>query len=506
MAQIRFEIFKDAKRLTAFEPVAAMAMGPESVPMPGEVLFKDGYLQLPKSIEQATGVALLWDVGPLGTFHLETTRLPPRDKPYNLNVELARFRLMKIVQKQEDWNLFDFRRAEKFQQTFREAQGMLAEALGKLDDAPAAATLADEALAMAVDLSEQLAQFHGELLLNRRKAAGTFTKHPVGCRVDSTVRNDRYRETAATQFDYAVLPIGWKQLQPQEASFETEPVDEWIEYFSRRRLPIIAGPLINLGEGCVPDWMFIWENDFDTLREMAYEYVQKVVHRYRKAVAVWNVCAGVQTNSSFTLSFEQIIELTRLLVSQVKAILPTSRTLITITHPFGETSSRKPTAVAPILYAEMVAQAGINFEAYGLEIEMGVPAPGKFTRDLFQLSGLLDRFSTLGRPVSLTALGVPGRNTPDPGAPAGEKLNPQQAGRWHRPWDPQLQAEWMQAVYEMALSKPFVESIAWANLADIHPSLPGGGLLDDMLNPKPAFVRLQEMREKFHSYQLPRKT
>ena len=39
----------------------------------------------------------------------------------DLNVELARFRLMRIVQKQEDWNLFYFPRAEKFTQYFNEA-------------------------------------------------------------------------------------------------------------------------------------------------------------------------------------------------------------------------------------------------------------------------------------------------------------------------------------------------------------------------------------------------
>ena len=39
---------------------------------------------------------------------------------------------------------------------------------------------------------------------------------------------------------------------------------------------------------------------------------------------------------------------------------------------------------------------------------MGVPTPGMFTRDLFQLSCLLDKFSTLGRPVFLTAVGAPG--------------------------------------------------------------------------------------------------
>ena len=115
-----------------------------------------------------------------------------------------------------------------------------------------------------------------------------------------------------------------------------------------------------------------------------------------------------------------------------------------------------------------------------------MPAPGMFTRDLFQLSYVLDKFSTLGRPVFLTAVGCPGRATPDPGDVSDGQLNPA-AGRWRRPWDPQLQAEWMEAVYHLALSKPFVESIAWSNLADMHPTLPGGGLLDDMLQPKPAF-------------------
>src|SRR5947209_17510806 len=46
-----------------------------------------------------------------------------------LNVELARLRLMKIVQKQEDWNLFDFPRAEKFLAKFRDAQDLFSEAL-----------------------------------------------------------------------------------------------------------------------------------------------------------------------------------------------------------------------------------------------------------------------------------------------------------------------------------------------------------------------------------------
>jgi hypothetical protein len=294
--------------------------------------------------------------------------------------------------------------------------------------------------------------------------------------------------------------MSWKELQPEEGAFNTDALDEWVETLSRKRVPIIAGPLIDLNEGQVPDWLFIWEHDFDTLRELAYEFVQKVVHRYRKAVAVWNVASGFHTNRALTLNFEQIIELTRLLVAHVKNMLPQARTIVTITHPYGEDHARPTASVPPMLYAEMVAQAGINFEAFGLEMEMGVPSPGRYMRDLFQVSCMLDKFSMMGRPVFLTAVGVPGRATADPSDVSMGRLDPALGGRWRQPWDQQLQAEWMETVYRVALSKPFVESIAWANLADMGQTLPGGGLLDDMLQPKPVFDRLLKLREQFHQW------
>jgi len=498
---LKFEIYRDGARVTQFTPVAPMAMGPESVPLPSEIIFRDGLLVVNRAEEHPLGVALLWDLPGLGTYHLETTRLQHRDQPYNLNVELARSRLMKIVQKQEDWNLFDFPKAEKFLQRFRESQSLLADALGMLPESSEAARLADQSLAISIDLSEQLATFHGELLINRRRQSNAFVKHIVGCRVDSVIQNQKYKDTLSNNFDYAVLPMRWKQIQPEEHSFNAEPVDDWVDLLTRKRLPIIAGPLVDLTEEEVPDWMYIWEHDFDTMRELVYEYVQKIVTRYRKSISVWNVCAGLHTNSVFTLSFEQIIELTRLLVAQVKTLLPSARTLVTVKFPFGEHHARSRASVPPMLYAEMVAQSGISFEAFGLEFEMGVPSPGMFTRDLCQFSSMLDKFSTLGRPLFLTSLGVPGRATPDPHDRSEGKLDPILAGKWKRPWDSELQAEWLAAAYRIALSKPYIESIAWGNLADINPSLPAGGLLDDMLKPKLAYTRLQDMREQFHSWQ-----
>ena len=415
--------------------MGAIGMGPESVPHQSDISFENGLLVARRPDEHATGVALLWDMGPHGSF-------PARNDPAaaarkTICAECGNwlaFALMKVMQKQEDWNLFDFPRAERFGIKFREAQDLLAQALGMLHEPSEAAKLADHALIIGVELSEELCIFHAELLIQRRRGNGAFVKHVVGCRIDTAVQNEKYREMLFGNFDYAVVPMSWRQLEPEEHKFETAAVDEWVEALSKKRMPIIAGPLVQLDEANLPDWMFIWEHDFDSIRELAYEYVQRTVQRYRKAISMWNVVAGLNTNGAFSLSFEQTIELTRLLVSQVKALLPSTRTLITVTQPFGEYHAKKAASVPPMMYAEMVAQAGINFEAFGVEIEIGVPSTGRFTRDLFQLSCMLDKFSAVGRPLFITAIGVPGRNNCDPDDKSDGRLDPSLAGRWRRGW------------------------------------------------------------------------
>ena len=74
---IKFEIYQQGARVTAFEPIAATAIGQESVPIAGEVLFKDGLLVVNRKDDHPVGVSMLWECGQIGTYHLETTRLSP---------------------------------------------------------------------------------------------------------------------------------------------------------------------------------------------------------------------------------------------------------------------------------------------------------------------------------------------------------------------------------------------------------------------------------------------
>ena len=75
--------------------------------------------------------------------------------------------------------------------------------------------------------------------------------------------------------------------------FDTAAADSTIEFLQRNRVPTIAGPLVDLAEGQVPEWLFIYEHDFESLRDLAFDFVKSVVTRYRRVVKLWNVVAGV---------------------------------------------------------------------------------------------------------------------------------------------------------------------------------------------------------------------
>jgi hypothetical protein len=473
-----------------------MALGPESVPMPNEIVMRDGVLRLGPS-DQAMGAAVLWDAGAPGEMLLETTRLQSRARPHNLNVELARFRLMRMLQKIEDWGLFDLPAAQDLVTRVRDLQKQFGGALENLADGAVASTLADEVLAKSITLGDELVLFNADLTLTRRKTQNSFARYVFGCRVDWTLRNQKVKDLLADNFDYAVLPMTWKLLQPKEDAFDTAAMDEWVEYLTRRRVPIIAGPIIQLDEASMPDWAYMWENDIDVLRDLMIDFVRKMVTRYRRAVAVWNVVGGLHANSIPGLGFEQTIELTRLLVAQVKSMLPQARTLVGIRDPFGEHHATKHPGVPPMLYADTIAQAGVNCDGFALEIEQGVPRVGGYTRDLFQLSCVIDKLSGTGKPLYVTAISAPSRTTPDSGDGSEGAMDPSKAGRWRGPWTPDLQADWLESVSKIALGKPFVESVTWGNLTDANASVPGGGLVDEMFRPKPAFERIKTLRQAY---------
>ncbi|MHC4294683.1 MAG: endo-1,4-beta-xylanase [Planctomycetota bacterium] len=488
---LKFSAYRSGAPIEELNLEGAYMFGQDMAPVRAEIAFADGQVSCAKRTEGACGLSLLWDTGEAGSFMLPTTRLLDHDKPYNLNVELARAQLMRIDQKREDWGLFDYQNAGQINEEFYEVRGKLVESIKASDNAEAS-VLADDALADAIILGEKLALFHADILLSRRKTSSTpISRTGFGCIADLLSTSEEYYTLLREAFDFAVIPIPWKHTEPKERQYEYDEIDTWMDWAARARKPIYAGPILSFDKMNLPEWCYIWEHDYDSLRDVIYEHIQRIAQRYGKRVNVWNVVSGLNAHNELDLNFEQLMELTRMCCLLVKKLAPKTQVLIELHCPWGEYYARNQRTIPPILYADMAVQSGIKFDAFGLQMQMGAPVDGHYVRDLLQISSMLDQFVGFAKRVSITAAQVPSDVTEDTWDAWGGTKPVEMGGRWHAPWSQRLQAEWLQAFYRVAISKPFVDSICWRDLADYQGHyIPHGGLCRNNLAPKLAYKEL----------------
>jgi hypothetical protein len=496
---LKFAAYRDGGPASRLDLSGAYLFGQDNVPVRADLAAEKGEVSCMKRSAGACGLALLWDAGESGRFLLPTTRLPERESAYNLNLEIARSVLNMLCQKYEEWGLFDYAAAAELNRELAAVRREYIEALKATDPAKVAAR-ADEAVSRGVTLGERMALFHADVLLDRRKGAGPGWQPGFGCRVDLFSTGEAYASRMREAFDFIAVPVPWKQAEPKEHQFQYGQIDAWVNWAAKLGKPVHAGPLVSFEQANLPEWLYLWEGDYEALRDVIYEHVERVVQRYGPKVQVWNVVSGIHAHNSFDMNFEQLMELTRLTCALTKRLAPQAEVVLDLVTPWGEYYARNQRTIPPLLYADMAVQSGVKFDAVGLQIYTGVPVDGYYVRDLMQVSALLDAFVNFGKPVRVTACQAPSDVKSDPWDAWGGEVSVTKAGRWHAPWSQRLQAEWVQAFSRVCISKPFVESICWRDLADYEGHfIPHGGLCRNDLEPKLAFRELRNFRAWLHS-------
>ncbi len=499
---LKFRVFDDGEPASDWPLRNPHVIGSDGSAMRAEFGFADGAVTVDKREHGPAAFALQQDVGDCGDVTLQTCLLPERDEPYLLSLELARHRMMMLYNKLEDWGLMDIDRDHPVTKRVELAKRLFIESLCHAEAEPARSDkLARDCLAIAVDGSEELALAHAELLINRRKAGGTLPRHPVGCGVAPDLINDRIRAGLANNFDFLSLPLPWRDLAVEENNYRWDKTDSWVEWATKQRLPIVGGPVVSFEPSQLPDWIYIWEHDFETVRDVVYEHIETVVSRYRNRIVAWNVVSGLHINSHFVFSFDQLIDLTRMAVMLVKKIQPHARALVEVREPFGEYYGRNQRAIPPMMYADLLIQGGIQFDGFAIKMYMGQAQSGQYARDLMQFSNMLDQFSNWGKPVHLT-IATPSEPVTDMMIAVEDDKETIDAdcGHWRQGWSTKWQSRWLMAMYHIALSKPFIDSVSWGSVID-HPKvdLPLSGLIREDLQPKLAYKRLLAFRRSLAS-------
>ncbi len=548
---LSFAVFDEKGPAASWPQGLAHLFGGGDLPVQGSIRFEDGRLVCEKTTTDTVGLAVQFPVGaptlalahgnghgaPLGVLALKTCLLPDREQPYMLSLELARHRIMEFLNKLEDWGLFDLPTEDGILQEFELARRTFSAALvaqrhGVPPEPPSRANgwgfsqeadgLARAALAQAIDAGEKLALLHAERQLSGRlsgdmyakaqqaMAAVTQEKPPSGApilvpnapscvvpgppAVGVAIAPDQFTEglqrAAAAVSEFVTMPMRWIDLEPGEGKYDFASTDRWIEWAVRvAKVPITGGPLVDLRPTGIPEWLYIWENDYETLRDLVYEHVNSIVTRYRRTVTRWTVCSGLHVNTNFKLSFEQIMDLTRLCVLAVKKLHPQGKIQVEIAQPWGEYHAEHKRSLPPLMYAEAVAQSGLPVDALGVRVQMGRSAPGQATRDLMAISAMLDQYAAFGKPIAVSSFGVP--STP------GEPFEGRVGGAWRAGWNEAGQADWLAKVASICLAKPYVQSICWQDLSDASTKaeMPSGGLLGSASQAKPALNAMSQLRQ-----------
>ena len=265
-----------------------------------------------------------------------------------------------------------------------------------------------------------------------------------------------------------------------------------MNWCARQSMRVLGGPLVNMDGTHMPDWLILWEDDFEALQSYILEYVGKVVQRYRDKVSLWNCAAKLSASSVIRIDEEQRLNLTVRIIEQVRRMEPKAPLIISFDQPWGEQLSQAPLDFTPLYFADALARSGLGLSGFGLEYNLGYWPLGSNARDMLEISRQLDRWSLFGLPL-VVYLTIPSSQTADPHAQSGIQAQ-------HCLSDEitfESQNRLVERLIPLLLTKPFVQGIIWNQWDDRQAhKFPHGGLISSAGKTKPALQALRSIREE----------
>jgi len=360
------------------------------------------------------------------------------------------------------------------------------------------AELSDQSLLYALWASEKIELDQARWTLNRQARSDTFhfgceTRQYVWAKSVDMV--DRFVEL----FNYAtvthyIYDTWYPVFEPREGEHRFGIKDEIVDWLTEHDITIEGRPLLWFHPWVMPDWLR--EKNYDQLKEYVQRHVREVVGHYGDKIEHWEVVNEYHDwANEFRHTPDQITEITRLACETTHEVNPDIVRIINNCCSFGEYVAGGRDSAGevdrplrtPIRFVEELLEAEVPFEVTG--VQMYFPE-----RTLADIVRLLERFAALGKPVYITEIGATSGPTRED-IFTGKMSIPEAPYDWHRPWDEDLQADWLEQLYTILYSKPYIENLSWYDFADFRTFIPNGGLIRMDGERKPSFYRLEDLLE-----------
>jgi Glycosyl hydrolase family 10 len=452
----------------------AYVTGPDRTPGRSSVEVRPGQLMLHRDNTESGRFHVPWPVMGHGEPVISTATLSERNPTYDLAVELARGKLNDVQNQTFDWRQMGLAVPSEVEDHLRAARKSFARAVTSRDRPADAAGLAAKSLEESCQAARLVVDSYTNQLLRRRLEHGSPLPTTLACGLDGVTKGATWASSLREIFQVGRVRMTWSSVAPDEGKKRWDEPDAQVQWAKKQGMAIAAGPLIEFRAGAIPDWLWLWEGDYEEIQAQAVEYVRQVITRYGNKVATWHLVHRPAGYDILKLSEEEQIRLTAQIVQVARRMVPDAQLVVDLDRPWAEWMAGSTFQLGPLHLADSLARAELGLGGIGLEIAPAYSPLGSHLRDLLDLSRLLDLFALVNLPLHVS-FAFPSAATPDPLAAEGVKIA---AGQWPRAVDEKLQCEWAASWVALATAKPFVRSVTWLQASDAVPHLfPHAGLV-----------------------------
>lgn len=492
MGQMRF-LAPQRDRVSREMAQRAYMAGIEGIPWHSRNSWQNDELVVQRELGDSGNLHVPWIVEGHGEVVLCTSSLMERRRTYNLPVELARGTISRVRNQVAAWQGAGLTPGAEFTKIFEEAQRDFIRSAALQLDPPRAASEAEAAIRCCLDAVDLLGrQYAREVLTIRHQQIPRLNTLLAGA-LGSQPLSAAEAEGFLSAFNTAAVAVNWKEIERQEGKFDWTALDKQIEWCRVSGLKICAGPLVRLNKAGLPDWLYLWEDDFDNLQSYVLQFVAAVVERYRGKVHIWHCAAGMNVGGAIDLSEEHKLRLTVALIDAVRRADQRTPAIVSFDQPWAEYMGGQAYDLSPLHFADALVRAELGLAGIGLEMNFGYWPGGTWHRDLLEVNRLLDSWSLLGLPL-LVLMTVPSGDDADPRAAHQSRALPQSTTGGNTP---QTQAAVAERLVPLLVAKQSIHGIIWNQLCDADPhDFPHGGVFDSQHASKPVLATLAAIRRE----------
>ena len=489
MGQLRFRLYQ-RNRIPADGLSRIYVAGSDDFPWSTRAVWSGDELIVERTIDDSGYVYVPWRVDGHGQHLLGSSTLMEREKPYLLEVELARGLIQRLRNRLFLWEWLGMQTPSELLAELRAATSTFSRAATQQVDLPTASKHANEAIAAAIGLSDKVVRAYSDQSLSARQAQTPFSTL-LGVTLGPQAPPLSMRRQLVDACNIIQLPMGWRSIETREGRRDFKATDEQLGWCQTAGLKVAGGPLLRMDDRGVPDWMYLWEGDDENLARLLLDHVRAVVSRYAGRVHLWHVASRVNNGQLLSLGEESRLNLVAQAVQLVRKIDPRTPTVVSFDQPWGEYLAEQDRDLAPWHYADALVRADVGISGFGLEINAGYWPRGSSNRPAFEYGKLVDQWSQLGLPL-MVLVTAPDKDGTDPLAAKNIRQEPLTPGDD----DADSQAAWAASVAPLLLARTSVQVLLWNHLSDAEPhEFPRAGLFDSHGKAKPTLGILRHLRK-----------